>query len=195
MSKNNELYNFYKELDRSLFVDKEQKAFAMMDSPLPIGYGQTVSQPSLVYKMVEYLDLQPDSKVLEIGTGSGYQTAFLAEFSGMVYTVEKIEELSEKAKKRLGSLGYDNISFKIGDGSEGWSKYSPYDRIIVSCAASSIPDPLTEQLSKNGKMVIPVGDSTRQDLVLVKKDEHGKVFHKKIFPVIFVEFKGRYGWQ
>jgi len=140
--KNREIYEFFKKLDRALFVDNDQKYFAHYDSPLPIGFEQTVSQPSLVYNMTCSLELENNSKVLEIGTGSGYQTAFLSEFSSEVYTVEKIEALALKAKKTLTSLGYHNIKFKTGDGSLGWQEYAPRQAPLVLHSVLARPMPL-----------------------------------------------------
>jgi protein-L-isoaspartate(D-aspartate) O-methyltransferase len=146
-----ELLDFFAKLDRSIFIEKEQKKYAKYDSALPISHGQTISQPSLVYTMTLELDIEKDSRVLEIGTGSGYQTAFLAQFAKWVYTVERIEELSLKAQKRLTQLGYDNISFRIGNGTEGWPEFSPFDRIIVTAGASAVPQSLVNQLKPMGK--------------------------------------------
>ncbi len=190
-----ELWEFYRTLDRSLFVSPELRDSAGFDGPLPIGFGQTVSQPSLVYRMVELLRLDETCRVLEIGTGSGYETAFLAAFAGEVFTAERIPELAETARKRLSALGYANIRFRVGDGSDGWEEHAPYDRIIVSCAASAVPDPLLSQLRPGGIMIIPVGTPYRQDLVEIRKDESGVITSRTLLPVIFVEFKGRYGWQ
>lgn len=191
----NKLYTFLEKLDRSFFIDNEHKIYANYDSPLPIGLGQTISQPSLVHEMTELLELNKGLKVLEIGTGSGYQTAILAEFSGSVYTVERHEELSSMAQKRLEELGYSNISFKVGDGSYGWKEYSPYDRIIVTAAAGEIPKLLIEQLAPNGYMVIPVGEKGYQKLTLVMKDAQGRVTTEHIGNVTFVELVGEYGWN
>ena len=165
-----------------------------MDNPLPIGYGQTISQPSLVLQMTRELELEKTHKVLEIGTGSGYQTAFLAEFSGEVYTVERIAELSNKAKSRIEGLGYKNVHFKIGDGSYGWSEYAPYDRIIVTAAAGRIPDALIDQLKTGGKMILPVGESDLQELVRVIKKDDGRIDKEYLTLVRFVELVGEYGW-
>ncbi|NLC69565.1 MAG: protein-L-isoaspartate(D-aspartate) O-methyltransferase [Clostridiaceae bacterium] len=189
------LYRFFKNLDRSLFIDNEYKAYAHIDSALPIGHGQTISQPSLVYTMTLRLELNKELKVLEVGTGSGYQTAFLAEFAGEVYTVERIEELSIKAKQRLESLGYRNIFYKIGDGSMGWQEHQPFDRIIVTAAAVRIPDPLLGQLKPGGKMIIPVGSRGIQNLLLINKDQNGRITSEALEPVLFVELKGSYGWS
>lgn len=191
-----DLAAFAKKLDRALFVKDELKQYAYYDGPLPIGFEQTISQPSLVLKMTFMLELAPDksSRVLEIGTGSGYQTVLLAEFSGSVYTVEKIKELSEKAQQRLTKLGYSNIKYKVGDGSEGWIENAPYDRIIVTAAAAKVPTELTNQLKAGGKMLIPVGPRHVQELLLITKDKEGQIHIQSDENVVFVELKGKYGW-
>lgn len=181
----------YKELDRSYFME-EDKEYANKDIPFSIGYGQTISQPSLVLEMTILLDVNKDSKVLEIGTGSGYQAALLAMASKEVYTVERIEELLIKAKKRLIDGGYENIKFELGDGSQGWEEYAPYDRIMVTASASSLPEKLIDQLAPNGKMVIPVGANSVQDLLLITKDSEGKVKKEFITKVRFVRLIGEY---
>jgi protein-L-isoaspartate(D-aspartate) O-methyltransferase len=190
-----EIMAFFRKLDRSIFIDNEYKTYAYLDDALPIGYGQTISQPSLVLEMTFELAPDKSSKVLEIGTGSGYQTALLAQFSGTVYTVERIPELSAKAKEKLDSLGYRNIIYNIGDGSEGWSEHGPYDRIIVTAAAARIPDKMTEQLKCGGRMIIPVGREGLQELLLITKDFKEEIHTKIIERVIFVELKGKYGWS
>lgn len=182
-------------LDRSMFVPDEYKIYADFDKPLTIGFGQTISQPSLVLQMTYLLSLEKDSKVLEIGTGSGFQTALLAHFSKHVYTVELLCELLAKSIERLKKLGYDNIDYKIGDGSEGWAEHAPYDRIIVTAAAEKVPDELKEQLDTDGIMVIPVGSQYVQELLLVTKDKKRKISITKIEDVRFVELKGKYGWS
>lgn len=189
------LSEFYHRLDRSLFLEEEYKSCAGLDEPLPIGFEQTISQPSLVFEMTRMLEVDKHCKVLEIGTGSGYQTALLAEFAGSVYTVERIEALSVKARKRLDSLGYVNIHFKVGDGSLGWKENGLYDRIIVTAAAEKIPREFIEQLKEGGKMIIPVGSRGWQELTSVRKDNEGKIHVKAIYPVTFVELKGKYGWS
>lgn len=196
MKKSDELFKFYSNLDRSLFIENESsRIYAKCDSALPIECGQTISQPSLVYSMTSHLDLDKNHKVLEIGTGSGYQTAFLSEFSKKVYTVERIPELAEKAKKRLRSLGFENIEYHIGDGSLGWPENAPYDRIMVTAAAGRIPQPLIAQLAPGGKMIIPVGEPGFQELLLIEKDGSGTITEKNLGNVIFVELKGDYGWK
>ena len=191
----NKLYEFYNKVDRSIFLDNEYAIYAKVNSALPIGFGQTISQPSLVFEMTKLLDLNKTCKVLEIGTGSGYQTLFLAHFAKKVYTVELIDELSKKAKNRMTLLGYKNIKYKVGDGTLGWKKNAPYDRIIVTAAANKMPKNLVEQLKNNGKMVIPIGPKYNQDLVLLTKDGKGNITTNNIEKVTFVELKGSYGWE
>ncbi len=189
------LEEFYLKLDRSLFLDSDYKAYAKNDHPLPIGHGQTISQPSLVLEMTRLLAPEKDSTVLEIGTGSGYQTALLAEFAREVYTIERIDELSRKARTRLDALGYRNIHFKIGDGSGGWREKAPFDRIMITAAAGKRPVELIRQLSTNGRMVVPVGPPSMQVLLLITKDEKGQVSEEKRGQVKFVEMVGTYGWD
>lgn len=196
MRKDDDLFKFYTRLDRSLFIDNEDsKAYAQYDSALPIECGQTISQPSLVYRMTLNLDLSKEHKVLEIGTGSGYQTAFLSKFAGKVYTVERIPCLAERAKERLHNLGYGNIYYKSGDGSQGWPEHSPYDRIIVTAAAGKIPEALIDQLAMGGRMIIPVGARGCQDLLLIEKDISGALKEHNLGAVVFVELKGSCGWD
>ncbi|MGI6677807.1 MAG: protein-L-isoaspartate(D-aspartate) O-methyltransferase [Dehalobacterium sp.] len=189
------LVEFFMKLDRSFFLGDNYKALAHRDSPLPIGYEQTISQPSLVLEMTRILAPEKDSKVLEIGTGSGYQTALLAEFSGEVYTIERIEELSKKAQHRLSELGYKNIFFKIDDGSSGWEQKAPFDRIMVTAAAGKKPTKLINQLKTNGRMVVPTGPPSMQELLLITKDEKGNLKEQNLGQVRFVEMVGVYGWD
>lgn len=193
-SMDQKLMDFFNSLDRSFFIDNEFKNYAHLDRALPIGYEQTISQPSLVLKMTQRLNLDNNCRVLEIGTGSGYQTAFLAEFSKEVYTIERINELAESARKKLEHLGYKNISYKIGDGSLGWAEHAPYDRIIVTAAAEKIPEELVNQLSPGGIMVIPVGPRDLQQLKLITRNQEGEIHSETIGRVVFVEMKGKYGW-
>ena len=179
---------------RHLFVDEALKDQAYGDFPLPIGEGQTISQPYIVAVMTEALELKGNERVLEIGTGSGYQTAILAELAFWVYTVEKYSALLERAKKILLKLGYKNISFKLGDGSLGWKEVAPFEAIIVTAAAPQIPPPLIEQLSEGGRIVIPVGDVYSQ--VLIKGIKKGEKLHTKTLePVRFVKLTGAYGFK
>ena len=189
-----ELLDYANGLDRSLFIDNEYKEYANFDQPLPIGYGQTISQPSLVLEMTRLLSLDKSTKVLEIGTGSGYQTALLAQFSEHVYTMERIPELGCKARKRLEAMGYANITYQMGDGSEGWSEHAPYDRIIVTAAAEKIPVEFLHQLNEGGIMIIPVGPPDVQELQFITKGQEGEIHCKSIEKVRFVEMKGKYGW-
>jgi len=182
---------FFIELKREDFMEFA-KELACLDSALPIGCEQTISQPSIVLEMTHLLDLNENHKTLEIGTGSGYQTAFLSKFSGQVYSVERIEELHIKAIERLTRLGYDNIKFKLGDGSNGWAEHAPYDRIMVTASASEFPEPLLSQLALDGKMVIPVGPPEMQVLYLVTKSHDGLIRYKKIEHVRFVRLIGDY---
>jgi len=190
-----ELKVFFQQLDRAFFIDNKNKEYASLDTPLPIGYEQTISQPSLVLEMTYLLAPNKECKVLEIGTGSGYQTALLAEFSGQVYTVERIKELAENAREKLTQLGYSNIAYKIGDGSQGWTENAPYDRIIVTAAAQEIPPELIKQLKPGGKMVIPVGPRGMQELLLITKNQSGEINRENVGEVRFVEMKGKYGWS
>ena len=180
------LRQFFSSLDRSFFVDEPYKVLSSLDRPLPIGHGQTISQPSLVAYMTEQLELNKTHAVLEIGTGSGYQTAFLAEFSGKVYTVERIEELRRKARERLDFLGYRNISYRVGDGTLGWAEHAPFDRIMVTAAPKEIPSLLLEQLAPGGIMIIPVGPQGWQELLKVTKDKNGMASERKLLDVAFV---------
>ena len=189
-----DLLEYYSQLDRSKFLDGDLTEYAAIDTPLPIGYGQTISQPSLVLEMTHLLLPERDNRVLEIGTGSGYQTALLARFSKEVYTVERIKELSERAKKRLDGLGLNNIYYKVGDGSEGWAYYAPYDRIIVTAAAGSLPDDLLDQLADGGRMIVPVGPKGLQELKIINKEKNGMLKTEDGGRVVFVEMKGKYGW-
>ena len=186
---------FFNRLDRSQFLDNEYKEMADINRPLPIGFDQTISQPSLVLEMTIQLALDKSCKVLEIGTGSGYQTAFLAEFAETVYTVERIEALSESAALRLEKLGYRNIYYRVGDGSEGWIAHMPYDRIMVTAAAARMPDKLLEQLRPGGIAIIPVGPAGYQDLLKIRKDQTGHLHTESLAKVTFVALKGAYEWD
>lgn len=189
------LKKYFHFLERAYFLDESQNKEAVLDHPLPIGFGQTISQPTLVLKMTELLGLEKSHKVLEIGTGSGYQTAFLAQFAKEVYTVERIEELSHKAQKRLDGLGFKNIHYKIGDGTYGWKEKAPFDRIMVTAAAVRLPKALASQLAPGGKMVIPVGEEALQRLFLVEKDEEGYIHVEAVEWVRFVSLVGEDGFE
>jgi protein-L-isoaspartate(D-aspartate) O-methyltransferase len=175
-------------VERHRFMDSSFHAEAYNDYPLPIGEGQTISQPYIVALMTEVLDLEQDDKVLEIGTGSGYQAAILAELVDSVFSIEIVESLGLTAVERLKKLGYDNIFVHIGDGYRGWPEHAPFDAIIVTCAPEEIPQPLIDQLAEGGRLVIPVGVEW-QELVLVKK-EGDEISRKTIAPVRFVPMTG-----
>ncbi|OYD15953.1 protein-L-isoaspartate O-methyltransferase [candidate division WOR-3 bacterium JGI_Cruoil_03_44_89] len=173
---------------REEFVPDKYKPHAYIDSPLPIGYEQTISQPFIVALMTDLVDLEGGERVLEIGTGSGYGAAVLAEIAEEVYTIEILKPLADSSRERLAKLGYDNIKVLCGDGFFGWEEHAPYDAIVVTCAPGYIPQPLVDQLKVGGKMVIPVGESF-QELVLVTKTEEG-IKKENIIPVRFVPMKG-----
>ncbi|WP_224482853.1 protein-L-isoaspartate(D-aspartate) O-methyltransferase [Robertkochia aurantiaca] len=178
-----------KTVERHKLVPPEQRRFAYDDRPLPIGHGQTISQPYIVAFMTDVIDPRSDMKVLEVGTGSGYQAAVLAEIVSHVYTIEIIEPLAKKASDNLRELGYDNITVKHADGYFGWKEHAPFDAIIVTAAASYIPPELFAQLRDDGKMIIPVGANfAPQQLVLVTKRKNGKMKTKNLMPVRFVPF-------
>ena len=190
-NQNRDILTYFQKLDRSFFMDAH-KEFAYMDEAIPIGHEQTISQPSLVLEMTLALDLQPYSKVLEIGTGSGFQTALLAAFSNSVYSIERIAALHERAKERLEKAGFYNIHFKLDDGSTGWEEHAPYNRIMVTAAAAQVPRELLDQLGIGGKMIIPVGTPFLQELLLVEKDEDGEIHTAVLDEVRFVPLKGKY---
>jgi protein-L-isoaspartate(D-aspartate) O-methyltransferase len=187
-----DLVAFFHALDRAYFMDNEHKSLAGLDTALPIGFGQTISQPSLVLYMTDKLQLNTHISVLEIGTGSGYQTAFLAEFSKHVYTIERIGALADTAKARLADLGYRNITYRVADGSDGWKEHAPFDRIIVTAAPRVMPDDLVAQLAPGGIMILPVGPHGWQQLLSITKDASAAIHQEKLLDVAFVEMKGKY---
>lgn len=172
---------------RHWFVPASQQAYAYQDSPLPIGYGQTISQPFIVAYMTSVLKLEPNERVLEIGTGSGYQAAVLNEFTPHVFTIEIVRPLAERAMETFAQYGYETIQVRIGDGYQGWPEAAPFDAIVVTCAPDEIPAPLLEQLKPGGRMMIPIGpEGGLQELVLVEKDVEGAVRKRSVMPVRFV---------
>lgn len=175
---------------RHEFVPPEQRRLAYMDMALPIGFGQTISPPFVVAFMTEQLDPQPNDRVLEIGTGSGYQAAVLGELVGEVYTIEIVEPLARRAASTLKRLGYRNVFVKAGDGYLGWPEHAPFDKIIVTCSPEKVPQPLVEQLKEGGLMVVPVGERYRQVLYLLKK-ENGRLVTKALRPTLFVPMTGQ----
>lgn len=180
------------EVPREHFVPDELQHLAYYNGPLSIGQGQTISQPYIVALMTELLALGPDSRVLEIGTGSGYQTAILSRLAKQVYSVEILEPLAQAARERLQQLGYTNIETRCADGYSGWPEHAPYDGIIVTAAAPHVPEPLSEQLKPGGRLVIPVGEAfASQELLLLEKSEQGALQRRKVLPVAFVPLTRR----
>lgn len=170
---------------RHEFVPPEVREESYADHPLPIGYGQTISQPYIVAFMTEQLDPQPGDRVLEIGTGSGYQAAVLSHLVKEVYSIEIVEPLADRAKADLQRLGFSNVHVRAGDGYRGWPEAAPFDAIIVTCAPHSVPPPLVDQLKDGGRMIIPVGERDHQQLYILRKRE-GKVEQQAVLPVRFV---------
>jgi protein-L-isoaspartate(D-aspartate) O-methyltransferase len=172
-------------VERHRFVPPAYRSEAYEDYPLPVGEGQTISQPYIVAFMTEALELERSDRVLEIGTGSGYQAAILAEICDSVYTIEIFPSLALSAKKTLDELGYTNVFVRIGDGYQGWVEHAPYDAIIVTCAPDHVPEMLEAQLAEGGRMIIPVGGDYTQNLILLKK-KAGKLQKQNVLPVRFV---------
>ena len=183
-----------KKVPRHLFVEEALQSQAYSDHPLPIGEKQTISQPYMVALMTEALQLKEKEKVLEIGAGSGYQTAVLAELAEKVFSIERIRSLAIKARQLLYELGYFNVEIKIFDGTHGWMEEAPFDAIIVTAGAPNIPQPLLDQLAIDGRLVIPVGDAYAQDLMRVTKTKEG-IKKEDLGGCRFVKLIGRYGWE
>lgn len=179
---------------RHLFVEEALRGEAYNDHPLPIGHKQTISQPYIVAVMTQALELKGNEHTLEIGTGSGYQTAILAELCEKVYTIERIRSLLEQARKRLWDLGYTNILFKAFDGTLGWEEYAPFDAIIVTAGAPKVPQPLLDQLAEGGRLVIPVGGKFSQDLIKITK-KNGNIIQQDLGGCRFVDLIGVHGWK
>ena len=179
---------------RHAFVPQSEQSVAYIDSPLPIGYDQTISQPYIVALMTTMLDAQEEHRVLEVGTGSGYQTMILARLAREVYTMERIAELQEDARRVLASLGVENVHFIVGDGTLGYLPAAPYDRILVTAGAPDVPSALVDQLTEGGVMVLPVGPTDRQTLTAVEK-RGGRVIETPGIGVRFVKLIGTYGWR
>jgi protein-L-isoaspartate(D-aspartate) O-methyltransferase len=183
-----------RKVPRHRFVGSGLVGEAYQDHPLPIGHGQTISQPYIVALMTQELKLTGTEYTLEIGTGSGYQTAILAELSRRVYTVERVKPLMNGAMKLLDELGYTNVSYKITDGTLGWEENGPYDAIIITAGAPDVPRPLIEQLADGGRLVIPVGDKFSQELVRITKRK-GKLSRERLGGCRFVDLIGEHGWR
>ena len=172
---------------RHEFVPAEMRTFAYLDTPLPIGFGKTISQPYIVALMTDLVEIRPTDRVLDIGTGLGYQTAVLSRLAAKVYSVEIIEELARSAMRRLAEQGCDNVEVKVGDGSAGWVEHAPFDRILVAAAPELIPTALLAQLAPSGRMVIPAGLDSAQTLMLVKRNADGALTTEDILSVRFSE--------
>ncbi len=179
---------------RHLFVGESLRESAYDDHPLPIGAGQTISQPYMVALMTEALDVTPECRVLEIGAGSGYQTAILAELAAQVYSVERLADLAQHAHTLLAALNYHNIAIHVGDGTLGWPEHAPYDRILVTAGAPAVPKALLEQLADGGKLVIPVGDRMSQTLQIMTKHQ-GQLRTETSCQCVFVKLIGQDGWR
>jgi len=177
-------------VERHLFVPEPYRPTAYADRPLPIGEGQTISQPYIVALMTSQLHLKPEDRVLEIGTGSGYQAAVLAELTKEVYSIEIVEQLARTAQERLQALGYKNIWVKCGDGFYGWPEHAPYDAILVTCAAATIPEHLIDQLGEGGRMILPLGDKPFVQSLTVVTKQAGKLERQPITDVVFVPMTG-----
>lgn len=188
------ILNIFSTIPRHRFIRNGDSEYAYSDFPLPIGHGQTISQPYIVALMTEMLDIQSDHKVLEIGTGSGYQAAILGSIAREVHSVEHIDDLATSAQTTLENLKFDNIHIHIGDGSLGWAEEAPYDRIVVTAAAPSAPDPLLSQLKIGGRLVIPVGNRSIQYLENWERKEEGYE-QKRDLAVCFVPLYGKFGWK
>jgi len=191
--KDERILTAFLQVPRERFVPEEVREDAYGDFPLSIGEGQTISQPYMVALMTQCLDLKGKEKVLEIGTGSGYQTAILAELSGEVYSVERIRIFAQRAGELLRKLKYNNVKILVGNGTLGWKEFSPYDRIIVTAGTKDIPPSLIHQLKEDGVMVIPVGDVHSQDLKVLRKKKE-EIITQAVERCIFVPLIGKYGW-
>lgn len=192
--KDGRILEVFTKLERHRFVPEEFRKSSYADYPVPIGEGQTISQPYMAALMTQSLEVSPEDKILEVGTGSGYQAAILAELAKEVYTVERMESLAGRAEWLLGDLGYGNIRIKVDDGTLGWKEKSPFNKIIITAASPRIPLPLTEQLAEDGKLILPLGESFSQVLTLVEKKEK-RLEHKQICGCVFVPLVGKYGWH
>ena len=192
--KNSRVIEAFLKIERHKFIPTEAKRKAYEDFPIPIGEGQTISQPYIVALMTECLDLKGNEKVLEIGTGSGYQAAILAELANQIYTVERIPALAQRAKETLQELGYSNVKVKVDDGTLGWPEEAPFSRIIITAAAPDVPFPLIEQLAEGGKMVLPLGERFSQVLTIIEKKK-GKIKQKAVCGCIFVPLIGKYAYK
>ncbi len=192
--KDERILNVFRRIPRHLFVDTALEARAYKDTALPIGKGQTISQPYTVARQTELLEVFPGERILEIGTGSGYQAAILCELGAEVFSVERHKKLYEKARNILKELTY-SVQLKLGDGSLGWSAYAPYDGIVVTAGAPVVPEDLIKQLNVNGRLIVPVGDEAKQEMVRVLKKRENEFEEKRFRNFKFVPLVGEKGWQ
>lgn len=193
--KDKKILDVFDRVQRHRFIDPTMYDEAYGDFPVSIGKGQTISQPYMVAFMVQLLNVAESDRVLEIGTGSGYETAILAELAREVFSVERIGALADKAKQALEDFGYNNIHIKVDDGTLGWQEFSPFNKIIVTASSLNIPSPLVDQLLKGGSMVMPVGSRFTQRLILLEKSEQGRVTERDVCGCVFVPLIGKYGWS
>lgn len=177
------------QVPRHLFVPEQIAAMAYQDTPLPIGFGKTISQPFIAALMIDLLALTPDDHVLEIGTGLGYQAAILASLAARVWSVEIVEEFASAAGFRLQQLGYTNVAIRVGDGSRGWAEHAPFDKILVTAAARQVPKALLDQLKPSGRLVMPVGDTETQQLTVVERKSDGELVAREVIPARFTELE------
>jgi protein-L-isoaspartate(D-aspartate) O-methyltransferase len=184
-----------RKVPRHLFVKEHLRSQAYGDHALPIGAAQTISQPYIVARMTELLEVGPEHSVLEIGTGSGYQTAILAQLARRVYSLERLAELAKEAIPRMRQLGLDNVKIQVFDGTVGWSEWAPYDRILVTAGAPKVPEPLLDQLAPGGALLVPEGQLNMQRLVLYRKSARGEMRRREGEDVAFVPLLGRHGWK
>jgi protein-L-isoaspartate(D-aspartate) O-methyltransferase len=185
----------FSRVPRHLFVPEAVRHRAYDDAPVPIGFGQTASQPSLQALYMQRLGIEPHHRILEVGTGSGYQTAVLALLGGQVYSIERLAPLSQRARRALDDMRFSNVALLVGDGTLGWARFAPYDRILVAAGSPGVPQALVDQLAPGGAMAIPVGDREMQTLMLVRKDAQGRVESEPITECTFVPLVGRFAWK
>jgi protein-L-isoaspartate(D-aspartate) O-methyltransferase len=178
-----------REVPRHLFVPGPLAALSYHDTPLPIGFDKTISQPFVGALMIDLLAPQPGESVLEVGTGLGYQAALLAQLAGRVWSIEIVEEFAEAAKSRLQEVGLTNVVIRVGDGSRGWPEHAPFDKILVTAAARQVPELLVEQLKTGGRMVVPIGPAEAQRLTLIRKDSEGQIERREVLPVRFTQLE------